>query len=464
MQGLLSRLADLPSAAIYALAAVVVFAETATLVGLLLPAEITLFTAGYLSYTGTLNLPTSVAVLVVAAWAGDTAAYAHSRRTGPRLRSSRLGRWVGERRWTKADTLFTRYGGRAVGVGRFVAFARTLTPRLAGMSGLPYSRMLPWDVLGVLTAVGGSVLVGYLAGQSYATAANAFGQATKALLLLALVIVALVMVGRYLGRHRDPVAAFGERLVHTRPLRRLEHWYTAGFRWLSDRFGSGGALVANLALGIVALLGIGVALTWTIDQLVSQSGVPLIDPLIAQWMTSHRTPATAGAALTTLSVLRGPFLIVVVAAIGIALNPHPRSWRADLVGVVGTAGAFIPLLILAIASDWAGPSDVTGSFFPNQVTQSTAALGIIAWLLGRRLPWAVAVAIWTVAFGGVLLVGMARVYLQLNWLSQAVASTLLGALWVLVFVVAWHTRNRLSPTVPMPEPEQTPAGSQRPGG
>jgi membrane-associated phospholipid phosphatase len=35
------------------------------------------------------------------------------------------------------------------------------------------------------------------------------------------------------------------------------------------------------------------------------------------------------------------------------------------------------------------------------------------------------------------------VYLGWSWPSQSVASVLLGWLWVLVFVIAWRTRDRL---------------------
>jgi undecaprenyl-diphosphatase len=444
MPGLIARLGDLPPLAVYAVAVALVFAETGSLLGLVLPGEITLLVAGYLVYHGTLRLPATIVVLSLAAVAGDAVAYSEGRRVGPRLRSGRLGRWVGRRRWSRADALVLRYGGRAVALGRFVGIVRTLVPRLAGLSGVPYRRVFGWNVLGAVGWVGGSVLLGYLVGDSYQRAADLFGRATGALLLLVAVVIALVLIGRYLGRHRDPVASFGERLVHTRPLHWAERWYTSGFRQLTVRFGSGGAVVVNLALGMAALLAIGVALTWVVDRLVRHSGFPLVDSLVAQWLADRRTPATVDAARATLSVLRGSVVIAAVAVVGLALNPRPRSWRNDLLGVLGTAGAFIPLLILALAAEWVRPSGVTGPFLPNQVTLVTAGLGMVAWLLSRRLPWGAAVAGWLAALGGVLLLDGARVYLGLNWLSQVVASTLLGALWVLVFVVAWHTRVRLS--------------------
>jgi undecaprenyl-diphosphatase len=292
--------------------------------------------------------------------------------------------------------------------------------------------------------VGGSVVLGYLAGTSYARLADIFGRATGALVLLLLVIVGLVLVARYLGRHRHPVTEFGARLMHRPPLRWLERWYTARFRRLTDRLGADVALVVNLALGTLALLGLGFLLAWVIGRLVRTSGFPLVDPLVAQWMADRRTPATVDAALTTLQVLRGSYLVLAVALVGIALNPRPRTWRTDLLALIGTAGAFIPLVILAAVADFARPRASAVAAFPNQVTLVTASLGLLAWLLARRLPWLGAVVVWIAALGGVLLVGAARLYVGRDWLSEVVTSTMLGGLWMLVFVIAWHTRERLT--------------------
>lgn len=448
MQALLTWLGDLPPWAVYLVAALVIFAETGLIIGLVMPGEVTLFLVGYLAYTGTLRLPTVVLVMVVAALAGDALAYAEGRRTGLRLHDDRLGRLgqlsqrVGERRLDRAQQILTRHGGRAVAVGRFVAFARTLVPRLVGMSELPYRRVLPWDVLGVLGQVAGSVLIGYLAGESYARVADLFGRATAAALLLALVVVALVLIGRYVGRHRTPVTAFGAQLLRIWPLRWLERRYTAGFHRLTARFGPNGALAVNMALGVPVLLGIGYALTWLIDRLVRHSGLPLVDPRIARWFAEHRTPGLAHAAVTTLGVLRGSYLVAVVAVVGFALSPRRRNGRVDRLDVLGTAGAFAPLLILAGAADLARPTGGAAALLPNQVTLVTASVGTLAGLLTRRLRWGAAVAAWNVAVGVVVLVGGARMYVGRDWPSAVVASTLLGALWVLMFVVAWHTRTR----------------------
>lgn len=466
MDAFLDALVHWPPALIYLVAAVVIAAETGTIAGLVLPGELTLLIVGFLSYDGTLHLAVSLPVMVVAGLVGDALAYRAGRRLGSRVRTGRLGARVGEHRWARADGLLRRYRGRAVFVARFIAFARTLTPRLAGMSGLPYRHILPWNILGVLGCAGGTVMIGYAAGRSYATVADIFGQATGALLGLIVVIVILVIIARYLGRHPDPVAAFLGRLARWRPLRAYRH----GFGWLTRRVGSGGAIAVNVLGGALLLLAIGYALTWAVDKVVSTSGLPLVDPLIMHWVTARRAPHAVDAARTTLRVLRAPLLIVLVGLTAAATTWRSRvwrslHWRADLIGVLGTVGAFIPLLIIALTTGLErDPANAPpASLFRNQAALVAAGVGLLAWLLGRRFGWRVGVPAWTAALCAVVVVDAARVYVGWSWPSEAVASTLLGGLWVLVFVVAWHTRDRIRPVPPDPERVPVPAGRPGPG-
>ena len=459
-------LAELPPALAYLVAALLVFAETGLIVGLVLPGEVTLLLVGFMCSLGTLNPWLASGIMTVAALAGDSVGFAEGKRYGRRLEASRLGQWVGETRWAKTDALLDRHGGRAVVFARYVAFARTLMPRMAATAGMPYRRFLPRNVLGVVTQVVGSILLGYVAAGSYRLAAEVLGRATGAFALLVLVIVALVVFGRYLGTHPDPVTSIGDRIRMWGPLRLLDEAYDAVFRWLTRRLGVGGAVAASVLLGVSLLLGAGVVLTIVVDALVESSGIPLVDPWVAQWFRDQRSPGTVDAAMTTLKVLRGSYLVVAAGVAGLLLNRRPDRWRHDVLGVVGTIGAFIPLVILAIATDFARPSpaiDSTGApvLFPNQVTLVTASVGMVAWLLTRQpLRWSGRVAGWMVAVGIVVLVSASRLYVGWNWPSEIVASILLGALWVVVFAVAWRTRDRVRESDP--EAEKTLAGAPRP--
>ena len=445
MDLVLNILGEWPPALIYLIAALLVASETGTILGLLVPAEATLLLVGFLCYAGNLHLAVALPVMLGAGLLGDSLGYLEGRRVGPRLRTGRLGRRVGERRWAKAERLLHRHGGGAVFLARFIAFARTLTPRLAGISQLGYQTFLPWDVAGVFGCVGGTVLAGYAAGRSYVTVAEVFGRATGALFWLVLVIVGLVVVGQYLGRHPDPVAALGNRLAGWPPLRFVGWAYRTGFHWLVERIGVGGAVAVNVLGGVVALFAVGYALTWAVDSLVSDSGLPLVDAPILRWAGAQRAPSAVQAAEVTLSILRGTYLVILVGLVAAVLNWRSPVWRADLLGVLGTGGAFVPLVLIALAADWERGPGTTPPIAPfgNQNAVVAASVGILAWLLSRRFGWGAAVAAWTAAVTTIVVVGAARIYLGWSLPSEAVASTLLGGLWVLIFVVAWHTRDRV---------------------
>lgn len=196
-------LVGVPAWTVYLLAFVLPFVECSLFVGFVFPGETALVLAGVLAsgaLAGSGRL--SVALLCVLASAGaifgDSAGYAVGRRFGPALQRSRLGRAVGEPRWRSAEAFLRRRGGPAVFLGRFTALLRALVPSAAGMSHLPFRTFLVWNAVGGLIWANGSVLAGYLAGESYEQVEGYLGKG--ALALTALLLAALVVV--HLARRR----------------------------------------------------------------------------------------------------------------------------------------------------------------------------------------------------------------------------------------------------------------------
>ncbi|HWB35214.1 MAG TPA: DedA family protein [Rugosimonospora sp.] len=438
MHSLLTGLADLPSGLVYPLAALLIAGETGLMLGLVLPGEATLLLVGFLAYRGTVQLVPAMALLVVAAVAGDAYAFRSGRRNGPRLRASRLGGWVGEHRWERADRMVTRLGGRAFFGTRWIGFVRTLAPRLAGASGMRYRVFAPWAALGVLTWVIASVLVGYLAGDSYARVSDLLGQATGAVLGLLVLLVAIALVGRWLGRNPDPVRALIARVGRIPTVGALGRWLESGYRRLLERLGPGWTLLLNLVVGIALLFAIGAALAALSALIVRYSGLSHVDGALARWLAAERTPGVTRVAHDALSILRGPVLIGLVAVTATVMGFRTHRWRGDLVTVLGTAGAFLPLIVLSvIAREVAPDPGIRTSFLTSQAAVGTASVATLAWLVTRRLRWGYAVTVWTVAVGLVALLGMARLYVGFDTVSSLTSAVLLGALWAAMFMVAW---------------------------
>ncbi|WLS43039.1 DedA family protein [Micromonospora profundi] len=441
MHDLLTVVQGLPTLWIYLVAALIVAGETAVIFGLLVPGEATLLLVGFLTYNGTLRLGPALLAMIAAAVAGDTLAFRAGRRYGPKLRAG-LGHRVGPERWRRADAMLARLGGRGVFAARWVAFARTLVPRLAGSAGMPYRRFAPWNLAGVITWVGGSVLLGHLAGESYDTVSRLLGRATGAVLVLLAGLLGVVLAGRWLGRNPDPVRALLSRAGALPPVRWLSARYGILFFLLAMRIGPAWTLLLNLAAGLVLLFATGFAIAGLLAVAVGNSGLAALDGAIGNWFSARRTPDAADATLVVVSVVRGWLLIVLVAVVAAVLAWRNRPWRADLLSVVGSVGAFVPLVVLAVVAESTGPDGNEPARFPTQNAVVAASFCTLAWLVSRSAHWPVAVAAWTAAAAGVLGIGGARLYLGLDTASGTAAAVLLGVLWTVVFMVAWATRDR----------------------
>lgn len=148
---LLALLTPLGPYALLLLAAVA-FAETALLIGVMLPADTLLVTAGVLVAAGALQLPLWLWLVAVAlaAVAGDQVAYLVGKRLAPRLRHGQGSRLATPQRLEQGRSLFDRHGAKAVVLARFVPVARTLTPVVAGMSGMNRRTFLAYNIVGAL--------------------------------------------------------------------------------------------------------------------------------------------------------------------------------------------------------------------------------------------------------------------------------------------------------------------------
>jgi membrane-associated protein len=103
------------------------------------------------------------------------------------------------KRLAQAQDFLARRGGSAVFLGRWVAFFRAVMPALAGSARMPYPKFLVFNAAGGIVWGATVVLVGYLAGQSYAKVEATLGR-NGALAVLGFALVALLVW--QIRRHR----------------------------------------------------------------------------------------------------------------------------------------------------------------------------------------------------------------------------------------------------------------------
>ena len=144
--------------------AAIVFTESGLLIGLFLPGDSLLFTAGFLASQGYLDIRWLVPLCFIAAVAGDSVGYAFGYRVGRGLFNREDSRVFKRKHLERAEAFFDKHGGKAIVLARFLPIVRTCTPIGAGMGRMHYPRFLAFNVLGGFLWAVGVTMAGYFLG------------------------------------------------------------------------------------------------------------------------------------------------------------------------------------------------------------------------------------------------------------------------------------------------------------
>ncbi|GAA1235194.1 DedA family protein [Kitasatospora nipponensis] len=193
-----------PPGVTYLLVGLIIGVES---LGIPLPGEIVLVTAGIMASKGTVD-PVVVALCAVAgAIIGDSIGYSIGRRFGKPL-FERLGRrfprHFGPEHLGTAERAFQKWGMWAVFFGRFIALLRIFAGPLAGALKMPYWRFLIANVLGGVVWAGGTTLAVYYIGKAVEQYLQGFSWAALVLAVVAGAGMGLVVKRRAARALADP--------------------------------------------------------------------------------------------------------------------------------------------------------------------------------------------------------------------------------------------------------------------
>ncbi|HEY4524094.1 MAG TPA: VTT domain-containing protein [Candidatus Paceibacterota bacterium] len=144
----------------------IVFAESGLLIGIFLPGDSLLFTAGFLASQGYLDIRLLVIVTFLAAVLGDQTGYSIGRYFGPKIFKRPKSILFDPEYVVRARIFYERYGGKAITLARFMPVIRTIAPALAGVGVMRYATFLVYNVIGGLLWGVLLPLVGYYMGTS----------------------------------------------------------------------------------------------------------------------------------------------------------------------------------------------------------------------------------------------------------------------------------------------------------
>jgi membrane protein DedA with SNARE-associated domain len=204
----LTRLAPALGNWTYVVVPILAYLESAAFIGLFVPGEMTVVLGGAIARDGTVSIWWLFLLVWWAAVAGDSTGYLMGRKLGRGFLTQHGPRFhITPGVIARVETIFDAHGGKAIVIGRFIGFARALTPFLAGTSHIPYRRFLMFDIVGAAAWSAAFLGVGYLVAASLdrvAQLSHSIGIGVGAVAVAAAAALGL--------RHLRRTAPRGERL------------------------------------------------------------------------------------------------------------------------------------------------------------------------------------------------------------------------------------------------------------
>lgn len=145
----------------------IVFAETGLLVGFFLPGDSLLFTAGIFASQDIFNIYYLNLFLIPAAIIGDAVGYYIGKKSGEALYNREESRFFKKKYLIQTKNFYEKYGSITIVMARFMPFARTFAPVVAGIGMMKYRNFAIYNILGGSLWVLSMTLLGYFLGSLF---------------------------------------------------------------------------------------------------------------------------------------------------------------------------------------------------------------------------------------------------------------------------------------------------------
>jgi membrane protein DedA with SNARE-associated domain/membrane-associated phospholipid phosphatase len=447
----------------YLLVGALAFFETGAFIGLVAPGETALLLGGLVAGQGQVDVLTMIAVVWAAAVAGDLTSYYLGRRLGRGFMVKHGAKvQITEERLEQVERFFDRHGGKAILIGRFVGLVRAIAPFLAGSSGMPLRRFVPYDVIGAGLWGSTFVLLGYVFWQSFSQLVDYAKKGALALGAVIALVVAIVWVVRWLRDvdNRARLREWTERQAQRpalRPLafvlRPLLRTTKRPARFVWDRVTPGDLGLELTTLLAVASVG-GFVFVWDLVRIEQDTGLLMGDAQSLRLADRLHMDAAVSVAKVVTALGSLPVAIALVAIAGATLAWRHRV-REALALVTGLALTYAAVHITKEAVDRPRPAraliDVDGAAYPSAHAAYAVTWVAVAVALSRALPnIASRFAFVTVSIVIAFAVGVTRIYLRAHYLSDVVggwglAAALFALCGTAALVIGYVRNNARAP-------------------
>lgn len=416
----------------YAFVGAMAFLETGAGVGLIAPGEFTVMLGGVIAGQGRIDVVALIAIVWVAAVAGDVTSYVLGRRLGrgflvrhgPRVK-------ITPDRLEQVEAFFHRHGGATILIGRFIGLVRAIAPFLAGASRMPLRRFLPYDTIAAGIWGGGFVLVGYVFWQSFHQVVAVAKQGAVALGAVVVATGGVVLAVRHLRDSDNREALRATLAAERRPgLRTLARAALAAEARLARAWRLAGRLGLEVLTLIAVLLAGGVA--FAAAAVAVDRGTRLASDRIGFELGADVRAGAVTDVARAVTALGSTAAVAAAVIVAIGL----LAWRRRLVaavtlaaGALATSGAV--QLVKALEDRHRPPAPLVragGASFPSGHAAHAIVLLAVAVALAPSLPGGRArTALLATAAVLAVAIGLTRVYLRVHYLSDVIGGWGLAA-------------------------------------
>ncbi len=370
-----------------------VLLEGLPLIGTVVPGHVTIIAGGFLARIGILNIWWVLGLAIAAAILGDFIGFSLGRKYGmPLIDRLRKYFFIKDSHIAKVNNLLAKHTGKAMIIGRFSPLTRALMPFIVGTSKTHVNRFWLFNIIGAVSWIGLSVLLGYAFGAGYHAIAGYFGKVVLVALIAAILII------------------WGYRFVNVRfhIFRRYELFV--------------------LGLNLVALYELARMVQ---DRISANSFMANFDIWVNVFMSTHITPLLQTCA-TWISAATDIAPMASIAIIVSAIFALKQKWRSSAIMFlsIGLTAFFVGFMKVFFAS--ARPDNalqfLTDYSFPSGHSAVAAAFFmIVAYLAASKIKsWVWRELIMVGCVGAVIVVGLSRLVLNVHWASDVIAGWALG--------------------------------------
>lgn len=143
----------------------VVFAESGLFFGFFLPGDTLLFAGGIFAFQGIFPIQVLICVIGIAAILGGTVGYWMGKNMGRKLFEKHSSFFFNKERVYDVEKFYKKYGPVTVIISRFIPFARTFSPIVAGIGLMRYRIFLLYNIVGSVLWATSIPLLGYYFGR-----------------------------------------------------------------------------------------------------------------------------------------------------------------------------------------------------------------------------------------------------------------------------------------------------------